>query len=1598
MLDTCTVCFLDKVGKTRTSLKFPESTSISIHSDDTIQTIKEKICYGTRDQGLESYSLEEMYLFAVVERPFVLLDWYKQVTQNESIPLTHERFGQVLVNLASMTGDTDDELLKILQNSNLEEKTVMRYEDLNAFPWLRDKKVIQQKVPLGIRMEISLAKKNAKTVKRTLPVDDMFVANPHDLQLEMRELYDRKSPVVLDKEFLFHYSQKSVDNTIYVVLADDVLEDIDNGMSQYYFPLLYKKDIKTRAALRLKRPELLEKTQSRLESNVAKYREMDMYYRAHQPYTFSQEGIESFSLNIENNQYFQSNVRMPLEAIFKNIHASDRIPFIQFVGGKRQDHMVRLHAPDISKTGEKIPSLSPKLVLSISKQTLGRPPYMMLYVRGTENITHIDEFLKIRLEGNGNIKVKGYLPQALGYSDFEAWLKGQCNFVFGQINEFLMQSGYSIRLLDSLTDPFINIFKITYRVSLELRAQFHVRDHLQALSPLLATEPKPGATGESYRYKRVEHFYAMNEEEEFISQLLKLTQDKKMVEHAMKMRFRAKSEREIRAALSEYSDKYRTIHGRFINKKSEALAHAGFPMVFQRDFDTLTVRVSDIDRIEYIVLIRKYLESIMRLSQTPEGVDNKWLAQWNESGGVLRDEPSLPVTESAQEEGPSLLATKVETNEEGTFLGDDEEDGDEEEVVDEEEFVEALDDFLEEDDPLLYEKGDAIEEPTPEEPVDVDEELNQKEKNNDDDEEEFSFGGAAKTGIVRGYFTKRIESRDPKLYGQIKSGYSRVCAESQRRQPIIITQEEKDEYDAKYKGYNDDDHPYGNQAMQYNSDGSKPMYYICPRFWCTQTGQVGPMTEEEVKSGKCGKIITDTGKPKEGEHVYSRDYTTYTGNRLRKNPAFVSKTGPDGKEICYPCCFLNVDEGKKAACLAKEGKKKEAAKPMMKQVLMYVLGYNRREALEPGRVGIIPIPVQQFMNVDSSTCIEDGDERMVKPNCPVLLRVGVENTPNHNQSFLACMADLYAKERSLEKTPKLEEFRNTVVAALSLDVFVQLQNGTLVSQFSDKKVKMDDVSIDGYKDQKLYQNLDKREESQLSFLKHCIMSYELFCSYLRQPDAKLDHMLLWDVVTRPLLFAKGLNLAIFEIMQDDMTNKVNLVCPTSHFHPPLYDPQRPTVFMLKNETLYEPIYQVSREETKLHFKSHFTLKEKHTGDMGVILKMIQQLVDQQCKPSLTRTKTFMFKENLPVITLYKALQSLGMEVEHRVVNYQAKTIGLTVPYKGATMYVPCFPSTSPEVDEITKLKWMDDGSLWTDYDRTVTFLRELDERSEGKIKIPCKPVFRIVEDGMIVGVLTHTNQFVQINPPLQNVKKDLKEFKASNYLVTDKKLMNYSETTNPLDPTIQAIHLENQFYNAFRTTMRILMRFYKYRDLTEKMNALCHNTEKSNRRKRKYMAKYLRRIGDKHVEFQVFDSEVLNKLQQVFTCETNAENKQYCVMQEGSDLSGKLLIPERHLVTGEDNDMIYYTRLADELLRHRRVHLFMFYPDQYLNIQSQDYQINEDELVAPKSLLQPEYFEKLKKHPHGAYGRTVPYENADVSDMKAKTVNWYDLHREADRD
>jgi len=865
---------------------------------------------------------------------------------------------------------------------------------------------------------------------------------------------------------------------------------------------------------------------------------------------------------------------------------------------------------------------------------------------------------------------------------------------------------------------------------------------------------------------------------------------------------------------------------------------------------------------------------------------------------------------------------------------------------------------------------------------------NNNTKEEDSEESNFSFAGGKKD-TIRNYLTNRIKGKDPKLF-ETMEGYTKVCNENQRRQPVIITDKEKKIYEAKYKtGIK----PYG-KSLEYGKDANnEALHYICPRFWCTKPGQEGPLTEEDVSSGICGTIITNPSAPQENEYVYSRNYAKA---RFRGNPSFVKKKNTKGADVCYPCCFQEWDEARAKECNPDvydvDKKEKGEKKNEVKQ--LYVLGYNKLEPLAPERHGFLPLPIQQFLNVDSNTCIDNNEFRTVKKDCPVLLRYGVENTPNNEQSFLSCIADVYCFERNIKKTISLSEFREKIADGLTLDVYVQLQNGALVSQFANKKRKGTEINFKEYMDQKLYENIDKREESQINFLEHCILSYETFLDYLTNPNVKIDHTFLWDYVVKPNpnLFYSGVNLMILQMTQDDITNKVDLICPTNHYQSPLFDVKRPTIILLKSGNIYEPIYQVTRNShTNVATYLKYFSKSNNIGDMSTILSMVQSLTESQCLPFSSKSITYKFETNILAVKLFQLLKTLDLTPKDRVINFQGKIIALMVPYQKKKIYLPCFPSTNDKVDELTHIKWMDDGSLWNDYHSTVDFLKHVYITSEKKI--PCKPKFRIVEDGMIVGLLTITNQFVQINPPIQNVEKEFPEMKSSNYILAEKEIMSTKdETDHIMNKNVKFIYLENQFFNSFRTTMRILIQLYKNRKIVKKMHNVIHNKDMSLVKKGEKMQSYLRRMGKNHISFHEYTEDVLLSLHEIFTCENSSDNKSYCLTETPSEAgrtSGQLLIPHQHLLTGEENETIYYTRLADELMRHRRVHLFMFYPEQYLNINDQEYQIAPNEFVATKTVLSLEYFNALKPHDFGNYALNVPFDHSDPSNpFNRKPVKW----------
>ena len=58
-----------------------------------------------------------------------------------------------------------------------------------------------------------------------------------------------------------------------------------------------------------------------------------------------------------------------------------------------------------------------------------------------------------------------------------------------------------------------------------------------------------------------------------------------------------------------------------------------------------------------------------------------------------------------------------------------------------------------------------------------------------------------------------------------------------------------------------------------------------------------------------------------------------------------------------------------------------------------------------------------------------------------------------------------------------------------------------------------------------------------------------------------------------------------------------------------------------------------------------------------------------------------------------------------------------------------------------------------------------------------------------------------------------------------------------------------------------------------------------------------------------------------------------------------LYIPKRNLVDGSDNESNYYVRLADEMLRYRRIRAFMLHPNKYLTFDSISYNLKENEML-----------------------------------------------------
>ena len=833
-------------------------------------------------------------------------------------------------------------------------------------------------------------------------------------------------------------------------------------------------------------------------------------------------------------------------------------------------------------------------------------------------------------------------------------------------------------------------------------------------------------------------------------------------------------------------------------------------------------------------------------------------------------------------------------------------------------------------------------------------------------------------------FLDKMVKKEPKLFLAKDQGnyasYSRVCPTNVNLQPVLLTPKEKERIDKEFPG------SYG-KALEYGSDPKNKNYYICPRYWCLLSNS--SMSHEDVIAGKCGKIIPkedESGKPltkiPPGHYVYEFTDDKYhkddQGNYREHFPGFKpNHAHPDG--LCIPCCYNNWDsearKKRREQCLNPskkvEGDEGEGEDEVdMSRKNLYVVG-AARYPIPPQRWGFLPPSVEAFFQIDHMRVVTKNNPALILENRPVLLRYGVEQSMK--QSFIGCLADAYAYKKQIA-VPTIKEMRTLLVKAVTLDMFLRYHNGSLVSIFQPKKSEIAEEILSKYKETIFYKSIDQANESQMDFLEDTVASFENFLLFLQDDNAVIDHTYLWDIITSPneTLFSGGINLVVIEIVDNDITDNIKVLCPTNSYSKKFYDTTKETLIVLKRDEFYDPIYLYEYKGEEEIKATKLFYKDVSIKNVKRVLEIIQSSSNKYCAPLSSMPKVYKFERSLPLLKLRELLRENDYVISSQVMNYQGKIIGVIIKEteeqkKG--IYVPCFPSPAVESTDLP-LEFME-NDIWSDYRTTRDALIKVYKVSSRKI--PCNPVIKVLENNLVVGFLTLTNQFIQVTPPSENIEEDgIEVLKSSNYIVADRVLTTSHKEDEQRIEVTKNIYLESQFYLAFRSTIRILLNQYSNKEKREYLVKLVASTRYLYKEKLKKVEEFLRVLGKKHITFQDFDKKVLYELHEISTCTSDCAEKKYCVMKKEGECN--LIIPKKHLVSGVDNEVVYFARMADELLRYNRIRLFMFETKNYLNITSLTYKLNPNEFIILESLLTNDYFNDLIPFQMNSYVRNITYE------------------------
>jgi hypothetical protein len=1372
----------------------------------------------------------------------------------------------------------------------------------------------------------------------------------------------------------------------------------NSTIDEYYD--LYDRGIDITETLYNKHVDFVEKQKN--DPNTKEEDVSDNEYMSSSVLKYVKKGIKSITIKVLP----KSSIKIPLEDIFKQIHSSEQYPFIKFnpeTIDKRinytQEKIIRLYTGGaLTEDDRKVPYYSKAMIVRLVGETT-EPSCLSFSINTSKiqtTVSTTDIFL-FMIDDRGVMTIQmDFVTKLLDEEYLDDHCQKYVNPILEQIQNTIEHSGYSLQRFTSLKDENLNVkvVDMTYNMEIELFKKLDLDKYSRCISAVFLDERNEGADGvQQYRFKRISSFNETNSINAFIYNKLEFGMNpNKILTLLMKNFGSSKKDEErlveiLQTLINEQErNKETTNQGQGITKKNKDYTkYIGFLTSFEIDSTKgiLKVSIEKIDNIHYLNTIPVYVDTVVRLTQYPEKIKMGCVGVEKNIEPVVEEESREEEVVEGQEE------EEVEEEEEEEEVEGQEEEEEEEEVEDykkkitKDELEEKLNITMDEDDLLVSDSESEAE------------------------SEEDMFGGSKNIdGMELKYFTKpRIEKYDKALL--IKSGkdYNKVCAigPSEKKQPIILSDKELEDLKKKYPNMsleNDKD------VLTYGSDENHKYHYICPRFWCLKTNEVidpneietDPTTGERYHNPKtgesCGKVLPNNEKKiKPGHYVFefnNKQDKVVDGKLVPAQlyPGFNTKhVDTNGVGVCLPCCYSSFDSLRDKEAKNKCMKPEEVAD--VKDKSDYILE-NNVYPLKKSRWGYIPTSLVRLFRDLPCEIQRTVVEKDKKTLC--LLRHGVE--VNKKKSFLACIADTIYYPKSV---PSIEEMINILVdKVLTLDNFSKYQNGNLVETFYSGENQRNKGSLleEKYKSTKLYERVSKNglNKKETEYFNRVINAYENFIQFLSDENSIVDHTYLWDIVASPneTLFEKGVNIILFDIPNDDPLDKVDLVCPTNHYSLNPYDKDKPSIFIVKQGQYYEPIYQYDSSTGKplKQFgvgKKHDT-KKQIDAIKNAFEYVIKPLFEYKnvCKPmnSLninTLNKNgivFNIKRAIYLNDLVKKLTENGFKIDTFVVNYHNKIIGLvshkTLVSKVFKGFVPCYPSTLNDADNIEKnildsadYVFMDNMNIWNTYNETYEFLNKL-----SALNIPCKPIIIVMEDGLIVGFITETNQFIQINPPTQEseinpmykikdiindsyiTNKDTKEnidtLLASTYGNTD----DHGVMTNIDEDRVKFVNImkmETKYFNLFRNIVRLSLSQYENNNI---------RTEIIDELNKEYVL-----LGDKRKKI----AKLLKKL---------VENKVVFVDIDSVENQDKPSFPNKNLVTGKQNNVVYFAKLADQFVRYSAIRSYLFNMNKYVTLENITYEVNNDEMIVLQSQINQDFLKSLNAVERNEYMNMKTYDDA----------------------